>query len=95
MKEGWGWPVKHEIWDGTRFANLASFWDPNAVWILSVRCTYPGCNTIICATEMVDAPEAGGGLKKIKCSACGTIFHHSPREACGDPCNIAYCGKFC
>lgn len=95
MKEGWGWPVKHEIWDGTRFANLASFWDPNAVWILPVRCTYPGCNTIICATEMVDAPEAGGGLKKIKCSACGTIFHHSPREACGDPRNIAYCGKFC
>lgn len=95
MKDGWGWPMKHEIWDGTRFANLASFWDPNAVWILPVRCTYPGCNTIICSTEIIDAPKASGGLKKIKCSACGTTFHHSPREACGDPHNIAYCGKFC
>ena len=94
MKDGWGWPVKHEIWDGTRFAYLASFWDPNAVWTLPVRCTYPGCNTIICATEIIDSPEAGGGLKRIKCSSCGTTFHHSPREACGDPRNIAYCGKF-
>lgn len=31
----WGRMVKKEIWDGTRFAELAYFWDPNKVWITS------------------------------------------------------------
>lgn len=93
MKDGWGWPLKHEIWDGTRFANLAYFWDPNSIWTLPVRYTYPGCNTVISASEIINSPEAGGGLKRIKCSACGTIFEHFPKETHGDPRNIAYCGK--
>lgn len=93
MKDGWGWPVKHEIWDGTRFANLAYFWNPDAVWTLPVRCTYPGCNTVISATKIINSPEVGGGLKRVKCSTCGTTFQHFPREAHGDPRNIAYCGK--
>ena len=93
MKDGWGWPVKHEIWDGTRFANLAYFWDPNAVWTLPVRCTYPGCNAVISAQEIINSPEAGGGLKRVKCSTCGTTVNHSPREARVDPRNITYCGE--
>ena len=93
MKNGWGWPVKREMWDGTRFAKLAYFWDPNAVWKLPVRCTYPGCNTVISAAEMTNSPEAGGGLKRIKCPSCGNIFQHLPKTAHGDPRNIAYCGK--
>jgi len=94
MKDGWGWPIKHEIWDGTRFANLAYFWDPNAVWTLPVRCEYPGCNNVISATEIINSPEGGVGLKRIKCSSCGTVFHHSPKETRGDPRNIAYCGEY-
>ena len=93
MKNGWGRPVKHEIWDGTRFASLAYFWDPNAVWTLPVRCTYPGCNAVISVQEIINSPEAGGGQKRVKCSTCGTTVNHSPREARGDPHNIAYCGE--
>lgn len=45
------------------------------------------------AAEMTNSPEAGGGLKRIKCPSCGTIFQHLPKTAHGDPRNIAYCGK--
>lgn len=46
MKDGFGWPGKHEIWDGTRLANLAYFLNLDAVWTLPVRCTYPRCNNV-------------------------------------------------
>lgn len=94
MKDGWGWPIKHEIWDGTRFANLAYFWNPNAVWVLPVRCTYVGCNSVISAVQIMNSPQSEEGLRRVKCPSCGTTFDHSPREAQGDPRNIAYCGKY-
>ena len=37
-KEGWGWEPKKEFWDGTRFAQLAYFWDLKAEWTLPARC---------------------------------------------------------
>ena len=58
--------MKHEIGDGTRFAELAYVWDPNTIWNLLVRCTYPDYNAFISATEIVNSAEVGVGLKKIK-----------------------------
>ncbi|CAH3131747.1 unnamed protein product, partial [Pocillopora meandrina] len=52
-----GGPVKHEIGDGTRFAELAYVWDPNTIWTLLVRCTYPDYNAFISATEIVNSAE--------------------------------------
>ena len=61
-----GGPVKHETGDGTRFAELAYVWDPNTIWTLLVRCTYPDYNAFISATEIVYSAEVGVGLKKMK-----------------------------
>ena len=59
-------PVKHETGDGTRFAERAYVWDPNTIWTLLVRCTYPDYNAFISATEIVNPAEVGVGLKNMK-----------------------------
>ena len=55
--------MKHEIGDGTRFVELAYVWDPNTIWTLLVRCTYPDYNAFISAIEIVNSAEVGVGLK--------------------------------
>ena len=77
-----------------RSANLSYFWDPNAVWTVPIRCRYSSYNNVISATEMITSPEGGGGLERIKCSSCFTVFNHSPKGTQGDPHNIAYCGSY-
>ena len=92
-KEGWGWPCKKEFWDGTRFSQLSYFWDPNAEWILPVRCPENGCGTVISADELLSSPVAGDQVdntRLVECPSCQNIFRHVPQQVKGDPRNIAY-----
>lgn len=96
MKQGWGWNFKKELWDGTRFAELSYFWDPNAAWILPVRCPYEGCCNVVSAEQITDSPTANNDMNRlhvVTCKECGTSFNHCPSEVRGDPRNIALCGK--
>ncbi|CAH3131965.1 unnamed protein product, partial [Pocillopora meandrina] len=69
---------------GTGFAELAYVWDPNTIWTLLVRCTYPDYNAFISATEIVNSAETvynqlkllGGQLSLPDC--CGAHITLSP-----------------
>ena len=37
-QDGWGFETKTEIWDGTRFAELQWFWNPEEQWKLRAQC---------------------------------------------------------
>jgi hypothetical protein len=94
MKEGWGWHLKKELWDGTRFADLSYFWNPNATWILPVRCQFEGCINILSAKQIMESPVKDDGItRNMTCQDCGSHFDHFPIEVRGDPRNLAYCGK--
>lgn len=90
---GWGWPQKHELWDGTRWAELSYFWNPNKAWYLPVRCTFWGCGNIVSAEVMMQSPTKNDGVtREVVCQECGSSFEHIPVEVRGDPRNIAYTG---
>lgn len=91
--EGWGWEPKKEFWDGTRFAQLAYFWDPEAEWTLPVRCPVNGCGSVISAESLLACPALDGNLRQVECPNCHNIFQHTPKRVKGDPRNLAYDGK--
>ena len=92
-QEGWGWEPKKEFWDGTRFAQLAYFWDPETEWTLPVRCPVNGCGYVISAENLLVCPVVNGDLRQVKCPNCHNIFQHTPKMVKGDPRNLAYDGK--
>lgn len=89
---GWGFPVKKEIWDGKRFAELSYFWDPSQEWILPTYCPIEGCNKVISAEELLHAPEMDG-MRDVTCPGCFNSFTAAINVTHGDPRNIAYIGK--
>ena len=95
MKQGWGWNLKRELWDGTRFAELSYFWNPVETWILPVRCPLEGCCNIVSSELIMKSPTTSNGRNRlVTCKECGTSFSHCPSEVTGDPRNIALCRKY-
>ena len=92
-QEEWGWEPKKEFWDGTRFAQLAYFWDPDTEWTLPVRCPVNGCGYVISAENLLICPVLNGDLRLVECTNCRNIFQHTPQKVKGDPRNLAYDGK--
>ena len=48
MYDKGGYYVRNEIWDGSRFAELAWFWDPSCEWVLPAFC--PSCKCVVSGT---------------------------------------------
>ena len=98
-KEHWingnddGWKIKKEVWDGSRFAELAWFWDPDKSWCLPARCVREGCKNVLSADEVLQATARPNGNRELYCECCCTKFLHQPVFVKGDPRNIAYIGN--
>lgn len=90
-RKSWGWTHKNEIWDGTRFAELSYFWDPNDEFVLPEYC--PHCNIVVSATDVVNSPTSNG-IQEVICPGCFNCFQTEIKTAYGDPRNIAYIGKY-
>lgn len=86
--------TKNEVWDGSRFAELSWFWNPEVEWLLPARCINQECNNIIGAASLEAIPNQPDGKKEIYCDQCCTKFLHEPKYAKGDPRNIAYIGMY-
>ena len=43
-----------EIWDGSRFAELAWFWDPTSLWLLPALC--PMCKHAVSSKYVSEVP---------------------------------------
>ena len=78
-EEPW-YPIK-EMWDGTRFAELSWFWDPNKHWLLPMRCV--GCKGIIPTWELESCDD------RVTCKHCDLLQEKEKLYAVGDPRNIA------
>lgn len=85
--------VYKEIWDGSRFAELQWFWNPQEEWLLPTRCT--SCREVISASTILEATDDYGQGRsdhedvQIRCPYCGNRFHHCLQYTRGDPRNIA------
>jgi hypothetical protein len=98
-KEHWfrrteGWPLKKEVWDGDRFADLSWFFDPESEWCLPVRCTTANCKNIISGEIVESSPEVDRARKEIVCDECYNVFDVTPTYVKGDPRNIALMGMY-
>lgn len=95
-KEGWGFGLKQEFWDGKRLSELSYFWNPDQEWALPVRCPQMGCKSIISAHEILESPRVAGSPDEcvIECRGFYHTFNYTIRKTCGDPRNIAYDGKY-
>lgn len=94
-QEDWGWPLKKEFWDGTEFAKLSYFWDPDKEWMLPVRCPAPGCKAVLSPELWNSSPCKGvgyGETREVECPRCYNVFDHIPKKTRGDPQNLAYDG---
>ena len=94
-QEDCGWPLKKEFWDGTEFAKLSYFWDPDKEWILPVRCPAPGCKAVLSPELLNSSPCKGvgyGETREVECPRCYNVFDHIPKKTRGDPRNLAYDG---
>lgn len=91
INSDWGWTHKNEIWDGTRFAELAYFWNPDDEWVLPVYCPNPDCQIVISATEVINSPTTFG-KQKVICPGCFNQFQTEIKTTAGDPRNLAYIG---
>lgn len=89
--------VYKEIWDGSRFAELRWFWDPQEEWLLPTRCTF--CKEVISANNILESLDVNGQTSDhedlhIICPYCATQFHHHLQYTRGDPRNIALIGHW-
>jgi len=86
--------IYKEFWDGTRFAELKWFWDPQEEWMLPTYCAT--CNEIINADliKSTQRMQSEGSQLIIECPYCYSQFNHTPRFAKGDPRNIALLGHW-
>lgn len=75
-KEGWGFGLKREFWDGKRFLELSYFFNPDQEWVLPVRCPQMGCKTVISAHEILKSPRVAGFPDEcvIECRGCHHTF---------------------
>ena len=87
-QDGWGFETKTEIWDGTRFAELQWFWNPEEQWKLPAQC--PCCKGVISVANIESFPDGNSGDKLVTCPFCRGSFAHKIELASGDPGNIAY-----
>ena len=86
-QDGWGFEPKTEIWDGTRFAELQWFWNPEEQWKLPSQC--PCCKGVISVANIESFPDGNSGDKLVTCPFCRGSFAHKIEIASGDPRNIA------
>lgn len=95
MKHGWGFPVKKELWDGKRFAQLSYFWDPEEAWGLPARCPQLGCGRIVSHEQQLRSPSIDGNpnQRRVTCPSCLHSFIHILQFTHGDPRNLAYIGN--
>lgn len=84
---------RKKFWDGTRFAQLHYFWNPDNEWTLPARCPLNGCHHVISAENLLAFPAVDGDVRHVECSNCHNIFQHTPGKVKGDPRNLAYDGK--
>jgi len=88
-----GYAIKKELWDGSRFAELSWFWDPQSEWTLPVAC--PFCKSIINADTVNEvSSQLRSNHVQLQCSECHTKFDHEVRRTNGDPRNIALIGHW-
>lgn len=87
-QDGWGFETKTEIWDGTRFAELQWFWNPEEQWKLPAQC--PSCKGVISVANIESFPDGNSGHKLVTCPFCRGSFAHKIELASGDPRNTAY-----
>ena len=88
-----GWHLKKELWDGDRFPELSWFFDCDSFWCLPVRCEMEQCDNIISPEIIESLPEITPGVKEVTCALCHHAFKFTPKNASGDPRNIALIGK--
>ena len=88
-----GWPIKKELWDGTRFSEYSWFFDKEMEWLKPAIC--PHCKdlkqtTVISASEVALCDVLEDDTVDIICPHCRNVFKHEPKYASGDPRNIVY-----
>ena len=81
----------NEVWDGSRFNELKWYWNPDAEWMLPVKCQQ--CRNVISVNEIQAFPEDSGDYD-VTCCECGTSWMHTPQYTKGDPRNIALIGHW-
>ena len=79
-------PIK-EAWDGTRFAEMSWFWNPDEEWTVPAICH--SCEALITALEITTA-LIENGKRKVTCTGCGITEHIEEIKATGDPRNLAF-----
>ena len=60
--------VLKEVWDGSRFNELAWFWDPDSKWMLPCKCNL--CGNIL-STEQIKASPKYNEDHSVQCEECG------------------------
>lgn len=89
------WYPLREVWDGTRFAELSYFFDPEARFLLPSKCTF--CRAIISTTKLkgngLDV-EGNVDIVKYQCQECGTVQNCHKQYVNGDPRNIVLMGHW-
>ena len=88
-----GWPIKKELWDGTRFSQYSFFFDRDVETLLPTTC--PHCQefgkiTVISSSHIATLGVLENDTVNIVCKSCRNVFEHAPRYASGDPRNIVY-----
>ena len=88
-----GWPIKKELWDGTRFSQYSWFFDKEMEWLQPAIC--PHCKqlkqtTIISAQDIASYDVLQDDTVDIVCPSCRNVFNHAPKYSSGDPRNIVY-----
>ena len=91
-KENWIRGVGHnldllkEVWDGSRFNELAWFWDPDLKWMLPHKCSL--CGNVVSA-DQIKASAKCNEVHSAQCEECGEMQEVRPVFVSGEPRNIA------
>lgn len=88
-----GWPIKKELWDGTRFSQYSWFFDKEMEYLQPVIC--PHCKAskqtlVISAPEIASYDVLENNTVDIICPNCRSLFNHAAQYVSGDPRNIVY-----
>lgn len=84
--------VLKELWDGSRFNELAWFWDPDSKWMLPHKCHL--CGNIVSAAQIRASPKCSNEDHSIQCEECGERQVVRPVFVSGEPRNIALIGHW-
>ena len=83
--------VLKEIWDGSRFSELAWFWNPDSEWMLPCKCK---CCGIVFSEKEIRASPRRDEVYTLQCEECGTKEDYQPKFVRGEPRNIALIGHW-